>query len=127
MFTKSGVEIQADYVVSRCGGTYGREAFRRFLREAVAACARENRKRLLLDVREVSGYLSTMDRYDLALDLVNELGKAALPTLRVVFAVAPSMIDPERFGEKVARNRGANVRVTVDREEGLAWLLGGTP
>jgi hypothetical protein len=33
------------------------------------------------------------------------------------------MIHPDRFGEIVARNRGADARVFTDEADALQWLL----
>jgi hypothetical protein len=74
-------------------------------------------KSVLLDIREVVGFLSDMDRYDLG------VGGASLG-IRVPFAVVgrEPLIEPERLGEIVARNRGMNVRAFTDYEAARTWL-----
>jgi len=43
---------------------------------------------------------------------------------RVAVLLSPEVIDPEKFGAQVARNRGLHVDNFTDRDEALAWLLG---
>ena len=43
--------------------------------------------------------------------------------IKVVLVARPEMIDPERFGMTVARNRGLLANVFTSEAEALAWLL----
>ena len=74
-------------------------------------------KSVLMDIREVVGSLSDMDRYDIG------VGGASLG-IRVPFAIVgmEPLIEPERLGEIVARNRGMNVRAFTDYEAAHTWL-----
>jgi hypothetical protein len=86
--------------------------------------------KLLFDCRELSGKISTIDRFLFAMFLVKENMKfftTQAPPLKIVFVVDQSMRDAERLGEKVARNRGLRGLVTGNIQEALKWLEVNTP
>jgi hypothetical protein len=47
---------------------------------------------------------------------------AGNPPLRLAVLGSEEIIDPQRFGESVARNRGMESKVTTDPAEAAAWL-----
>jgi RimJ/RimL family protein N-acetyltransferase len=49
---------------------------------------------------------------------------AAASGIRIAFIGSEPFLDPERFGETVAVNRGLNVRVFTDEVAALTWLVG---
>lgn len=49
---------------------------------------------------------------------------AAASGIRIAFVGREPFLDPERFGETVAVNRGLNVRVFTDEVAALTWLAG---
>jgi len=62
-----------------------------------------------------------MERYDWAVRIA-ELQARFLPRIRVALVGNEPLIHPERFGEIVARNRGADARAFTDEAEALRWL-----
>ena len=74
--------------------------------------------RVLLDLRGVNGDVSTADRFDIG------VAAARIPA-QVALIARPGMIDPERFGQMVAGNRGADGRVFASEADAVAWLTGG--
>lgn len=86
--------------------------------------------KLLVDCRELSARLSTIDRFLLATFFVDENSKliaGKLPLLKITFVVNQFLIDPGKFGEIVARNRGLDRLVTENMPEALQWLEKDTP
>jgi len=73
---------------------------------------------ILIDVRELTGARPDgMELYDLGV-----LASRDIIGVPVAFVGSESFIDPRRFGESVARNRGLNLRVFTDMDEALKWL-----
>ncbi len=74
-------------------------------------------KSALIDVREVVGSLSDMDRYDIGVG-------AASFGIRVPVGIVGTepLIEPDHLGEVVARNRGMNVRAFTDYDAASRWL-----
>lgn len=117
------VRVLPAYVVLVCTGKYSRaEAFRvcdRAYREAGEA----DRRNVLVDVRRVSGQLPTLfDRFDIGVRIA-ALHFEQQPRVRLALLGDLPMIHPERFGEIVARNRGADSRAFIEENEALKWLL----
>jgi hypothetical protein len=62
---------------------------------------------------------SVSERYEFA----KEWAEAAESSIRVAVVARPQLIDHEKFGVTVARNRGLIADVFTSEEQALAWLL----
>ncbi|HEX6750695.1 MAG TPA: hypothetical protein VF092_25635 [Longimicrobium sp.] len=107
-------------------GDYGLEVAKVAYSAIVDACTDGGPCRALLDCRMVEGSPTTLERYDLGEHVAREnaafqeRGRATL--LQVAFLCVAPLLDLNRFGETVARNRGAYVKVSDDMDEALRWL-----
>jgi hypothetical protein len=89
---------------------------------AAIAFARENRiKRLLVDTRKLTGFetIATWERFFMAVRFAAE----AMSGVEVAVVARPELIDPQRFGVIVARNRGMRTDAFDSEIDALAWLL----
>ena len=81
--------------------------------------------KLFFDVVKVKGEITTKDRYDFgefaAFESLKYMGKGLIGITVSMHGEEP-IIDPRRFGEIVARNRGLNIKVTTDKNESLQFL-----
>ncbi|MBM4220040.1 MAG: hypothetical protein FJ171_10530 [Gammaproteobacteria bacterium] len=78
--------------------------------------------RIRVDVRGVNGRIPTiLDRFDMGVRIAT-LHREQTPPIRLALLGHEPMIHPERFGEIVARNRGADARVFTVEAEALDWL-----
>jgi len=115
----------ADHVRVTCTGTFSLEAFRPLIGRFFELAAAAGRDAVLVDSRHITE--PTMaERYDLAVH-VAELQSTQNPRIRLAFLGYEPMVHPERFGEIVATNRGAVMRVFTDETLALEWLLGRQP
>ena len=64
---------------------------------------------------------TTLERFNLG-EYVAEICLQFVRPVRIALAAEIPIVDPERFGETVARNRGTNGKVFTDLEEAKAWL-----
>jgi hypothetical protein len=104
-------QLHGDWIVDEFPPLVGR-----ILRE----CEERSKDLLLVDFLPLSfDRVSTFDRYRMGIGaarLVNQVRRLA--------ALVPSNhADPERFGERVARNRGLDVKVFTEMEGARGWLL----
>src|SRR5262245_16142522 len=86
-------------------------------------CNRANKNKLLLnftEAREAYGKATLVDRYFLA-----ERGQifAHYKLIKVAGVDRPERIDPQKFGQLVAQNRGVNARAFTTVEDAEEWLL----
>ena len=115
-----------DYLRLECSGTFSQESALEVYERAFALASEAGRPGVLVDIRAVTGREPTMaERYQLAI-CVAEAQAATRPRIRFAMLGHEPMIHPERFGEIVAANRGADARVFTEEALALAWLLGRT-
>ncbi len=118
------VRVHPRHVELVCSGIYSRAEALRVGNEAYRQAALEDRAALLIDVRKITGRLpSLLDRYDFGVHIAEQY-LTSDPRVRLALLGHEPMIHPERFGELVARNRGADARVFTDETLALEWLLG---
>jgi len=101
------------------------EAEKTFL-DVIAAVALHKADKVLLDGRKVKGEPTIIQRFyysDFAARTVAEYAaESGNPAPQFAYVLKEPVLDPNRFGEKVARNRGMNIRVFDDLEKALTWL-----
>lgn len=113
MFT---CDNKGDYLLATVSGYYSLDLFITAIHEVSEHCKKENLKKALLDLRNLEGDPSILDRYRFGL----EIAKAWGPLLKVAAVAKPEAIN--KMGENTAVNRGANVWATPDMELALQWL-----
>ena len=117
-------KVFADYALVVCSGRFSIEALLRVYEEAFEFARQSERTAVLIDGRTVTGRVPTLaERYEQAVH-VADIQARQKPRIRLAILGNEPMIHPERFGEIVARNRGAVARVFTDETLALAWLLG---
>ncbi len=72
---------------------------------------------LLIDASAYQEKMGVLQRLQMILAFV-----ASLRGYRVAGVISETNIDPQRLGETMARNRGANVKVFTTVPAALAWL-----
>ena len=113
------------FYVSLAGEMDGRLAEKTY-REVLRECVAGGRSKMLIDCRALSGELSTTERYSLGKLVADENASVAAREpggqVRVALVGTQPFIDRDRFGETVAVNRGAAVKVTEDLASAYRFL-----
>jgi len=119
-------ESRQHYLRATVSGTYSLRQAQDVFDEAVRAAVAAGHTRILIDASGVTGAPTQDERYILGLFVAAEqrILAARNPPIDVQLAVygRQPLIDPNRFGETVAINRGGKVKVSEQLEEALAWL-----
>src|ERR1043165_6845154 len=112
-----------DYELFRPRGTGTFAQWTERLLAALAWAVQAGVPRLLADVRRIhlQGEGSTFERLQLG-ERGAALGSSS--GITVAMLAHESFLDPERFGETVAVNRGLRTRVFTDEVAALHWLVG---
>ena len=119
---KIAVRVHPAYVELVCTGNYSRAEALRIGNEGYRQAALADRNALLIDVRKITGRMPTMlERYDFGVHIAEQY-LTSEPRVRLALLGQEPMIHPERFGELVARNRGADARVFTDESLAVDWL-----
>lgn len=107
-------------------GRFTLESAQRTFVEMLQAVASHGVAKVHLDGREVVGSPGTIERFlygEFAAQTVAAYADRGVPpTTQFAYVLKPPVLDPERFGETVAVNRGMNVKAFEHPEEGLRWL-----
>jgi hypothetical protein len=112
-----------DYLRLECSGTFTQESALEAFERAFTLAAEAGRPAVLVDFRAVTGREPTLaERYQLAVR-VADVQAATKPRIYFALLGHEPMIHPERFGEIVARTRGADGGVFTDEAQALDWLL----
>ncbi len=82
-------------------------------------CERFGKKKLLIDITKTRLPLSTLDKFEIGDNTII----FALHQIKVAVVANAEQIDPERFGELVAVNRGANLHIFNDVPSAEEWLM----
>jgi hypothetical protein len=121
---RTTARVHPDYLELACAGLFSRAESQRVGEEGYKQAALANRAALLIDVREVTGRVpSIFDRFEIGVRIAKHYREYDA-RIRLALLGHEPMIHPERFGELVARNRGADARVFTDEAQALDWLLG---
>lgn len=119
------VEPRVGYLYVTVTGEIDVAGAQAVLAEMLGIAARAHQPRILLDCSRVAGTWGPDERYTVGSFIAAEMERRASefpqrPQL-AIYAVAPLM-DPNRYTQTVATNRGALVRSSDSLQELLSWL-----
>jgi hypothetical protein len=119
-------EPHKHYLRAIVSGDYNLRAAQDIYDQAIKIAVAGGQTRILIDASRVTGTPTQDERYMLGLFVAAEqrILASRTPPAEVQVAVygRQPLIDPERFGETVALNRGAKVKVSERLDEALSWL-----
>jgi len=102
-----------------------KEAKRTFL-EMLEAVVRHKVSKVLFDGRKLIGEPETMERFyygEFAAKSVRSFSDRGMsPSTQFAYVLVEPVLDPRRFGEIVALNRGMFVKTFDNFEDALGWL-----
>ena len=101
------------------------EAKRTFI-EIIEAVAQSKVRKVLIDGRGLTGNPEIMQRFYYAAFAAETVGeftaRGVSRTTRFAYVLEEPVLDPKRFGETVAVNRGMHVKAFENKDHALAWL-----
>ena len=122
---KYSFAIKNSYLSVTVSGHFSLSEAKIMYADALEYLLKNNISKLFFDAFRVKGVVTTMDRYYFgefaAFESLKYIGKG-LKKITVSICGEEPIIDPRRFGEIVARNRGLNLKVTTDKNESLQFL-----
>jgi hypothetical protein len=81
-------------------------------------CTEHAHRRVLVDLRDSQGALSTLERYEHAVVMARD----RTLSMRIAIVARPDQAYADRFWETMTRNRGLVTHVTTDEAEARRWL-----
>ena len=121
MNTPESFEIAEGYAIYRPIANVSLPEAISLVSQAITFAKNSQIRRLLVDSTKLTGFdsIGTVDRYKMA----EEFADAGKFSVRLALVARAELIDPQRFGITVARNRGLDVDVFTSEAKALAWLL----
>ena len=107
-------------------GQFSLEEAKRTFLQLLEAVALHQSKKVLFDGRKLTGNPRTMERFfygEFAAQSVTNFEQRGVScATQFAYVLQEPMLDPERFGETVAVNRGMNAKAFASSAEALQWL-----
>lgn len=109
--------IEPDYLRVTTKGAFAAEELLHFINRVRAEADGVERRRILIDSRELGGSLTEADRFQGGLHIAEVFGGRK----KLAWVMPAAQIT--KLGEMAAVNRGAEFFVSPSESEALAWLL----
>jgi hypothetical protein len=120
------VEPKQGWLLITFKGLYDSSLAEEFTDQVWEVCVSHKPAKLLIDMRGVDGDMSKWDRYGLAVIAAKKYflailrGKVKSCTFAIVGNIP--LVDPDKFEEVVATNRGLDLKVFTDIKKAYLWL-----
>ena len=116
------LNVEKEYLMARASGSRTRAVVSSLVMEISNAAIQNQRGKVLIDVRELQGWLGVFDSYYIVTKDFHQLRGKGIVKAAIVDRPLPKM--REMFFQTVSHNRGFNLRIFEDPEAALPWLLG---
>lgn len=107
---------KGDYLLAEASGDYSLKLFISIIHEVADRCRDENLNKALIDLRDIEGDPSILDRYRFGMEIAQAWGYK----IKVAAVAKRDVIN--KMAENTAVNRGANLWTTSDFVLALKWL-----
>ena len=122
MSMKLEIYPELGFLTVRAVGEFSLEEGRRTFLEMLEAVARHNVTKVLFDGRGLVGEPTTMERFYYGESTARAVAASADRLTQFAYLLEVPVLDPWRFGETVAVNRGMFVKAFDNQEDALEWL-----
>jgi len=114
------------YLTIEVSGVYDYHQVADLIPGMLDACAEHRADKALVDARGVTGMITLAERF-LYSDTLARLYKrrrvdGTLQHVQFAYVAIAPLLDPHRFGEKVATSRGLHVKAVPAMDEAWEWL-----
>jgi len=99
-------------------GTFNLSNAMEFFNQVLRQARKENVNKIIVDTHKMSTDVSTLARFELG----NYMAEQDTSGIRIVIIANDDIAWSDRVLETVLLNRGVNVKVVTELEEGLNWL-----
>ena len=116
------IENKGHYLLVTCHGPFEGTGLLAVHEKALRQAVDEGASAILVDTTALEPHApSTWTRFSFAA-AVAQLQKDAETRVHVAFVGKPPLVDPRRFGETVALNRGASAAVFECTDDAASWI-----
>ncbi|MCG6975077.1 MAG: hypothetical protein LJE56_01570 [Acidiferrobacterales bacterium] len=112
------VEQKDGYLLVSFNGKFTAQAGKQVIDEMIRASQETGTRLVVLDCREMIGKMPLFEKFEVAVYGRHTIGILS----RAAIIARPDQIDPDNFVVTVATNRGYNLNVFADLNEGIEWV-----
>jgi hypothetical protein len=113
---------KGDYLLVTCQGAYDGTGLKDVHQKALDCAVKEDLRAILVDTTGLHGHAPTaMERFDFGAAIA-DMQRRNRSAIWIAFVGKEPLVDPGRFGETVAVNRGGFAKVFEDVDEAAAWI-----
>ena len=120
------VEVERRLVRATYSGHFSLTEAETTFPQILDSLVKEKLRNVLVDGRQVTGDPEPLERFyygRYVADAVSQtINRTRIEVPRFAYVLHPPMLDPKRFGETVAVNRGMRIKVFDDIEQAESWL-----
>jgi hypothetical protein len=120
------IRLESEFLNVGAIGEFSLQEAKRTFLEMLEAVARYKVEKVLFDGRRLTGDPKTMERFyygEFAADSVFKFrDRGVSPASKFAYVLKEPVLDPRRFGETVAVNRGMYVKAFDNLEDAFGWL-----
>ena len=117
------ITIEENFIVLFASGNYPLSNANYLFKHSIDSALLHNKRKILIDVRNIKGTIPFIDRFQFAENLANYKAEHALAKVNKIAVVGyEPIIHKDKFGETVAVNRGVNARTFTEMSNALIWL-----
>ena len=121
MSIKTQTKIMGDTLLVNAHGFFTKDGLLEAVEKSLNTAIRENLRKILFDASELEGNPpTTMERFEIGEAFVKMQRSKGI--IKTAFVGKEPIVDPERFGETVAVNRGGLIAVFTDISDAKKWL-----
>jgi hypothetical protein len=114
-------EPHGGFLLCKASGEFNFEDACSMIQEVLAESGQRGATKVLVDCLQMGGSPTMVERYTLSEFLAREIVELkGFP--RLAFLGKEPLVDPNRFGELVATNRGVRMKTVEQMEDALNWL-----
>lgn len=118
-------ELRAGYVYAALHGEFTIDSGKSVFAGIMQVAAAQGQPRILMDCTRITGEMTMDDRLQFGMFVAEEKQRylARFPEgPQVAILAVPPIMDPGRFTQSVANNRGVRMRASESLQELLSWL-----
>ncbi len=116
------IHKEKGYILSTLQGLFNQTLYLDLLVKIIDSAKGEEILKVFIDVSELSGHISIIERYKSAEFVFKLLNQKNYNLLKIVIFGKEPFVNKSHFGENVAVNRGILFKSTTDFSEALNWL-----
>ncbi|MEO8441764.1 MAG: hypothetical protein ABI547_04710 [Betaproteobacteria bacterium] len=120
------IRLERDYLKVVATGKFSLKVAERHFLEILEAIVLHKARKALIDGRALIGKPATIERFCYGKFAANSVkmyhARGLYPFTKFAYVLIHPVLDPQRFGETVAVNRGMRIKAFDNPEEAFAWL-----